>query len=74
MALHIFLMRSTEEEAHAQKVAHAQWRVNFLRSLFESHRLMACWKNPEWEEKLSSHAQRLEEAEAELKRLETVEQ
>ena len=71
MSLHIFLMQSTEEEAHAKEVAHAQWRVNFLRALFESHRLMARWKNPEWEEKLASHAQRLEEAEAELKRLET---
>jgi hypothetical protein len=63
-------MRPAEEVAQREKLEHARWRVNFLRSLLESHRLMARWKNVEWEEKLESHARRLEEAEGEVKRLE----
>jgi hypothetical protein len=58
-------------DAYRRRLEHARWRVNFLRSLLESHRMMDCrWKGPDWEERLQADALKLEAAENELKRVE----
>jgi hypothetical protein len=58
-------------ELQQDRLHHARWRVTYRRSLLESHLATAC-VGSDWEYKEQELRQWLEEARAELRRVETV--
>jgi hypothetical protein len=51
------------------QLEHAQWRVEFLASLLQSHRLRESWE-PAWEEKNEDYLERIAVAKEELEHAE----
>jgi hypothetical protein len=62
-------MRGNDEALVRKKIAHARGRVSSLFSLLDSQLRLPSSK-PGWEQQMESYVQRLEVAQAELRRLE----
>jgi hypothetical protein len=58
------------EGRRKKNLEHAQWRVDFLRSLLASHRLLPCiMQRGTWEAKEEDYMARLDDAELQLAEL-----
>jgi hypothetical protein len=59
----------TKDDFAKHQCDHARWRIEFLASLLQSHRLHET-AEPEWEERDEDYRERIASAKEELKRAE----